>query len=853
MADINGIFIPKRIRAMLRRIYKDRVTVICAPDGTGKTTLLREFTGRTRPKGATIRYITSAESTADCFSQICMHITGKAYREPVSDKEYTFLKQQFAASNPDRQLILIVDCDYAGETLLGNRRTAHLLSECGCAHFVFLTSYLNPYHRNLAHQLKFTLRERESIAMTSDEVAEYARRCNLNVNIAEAYEACQGSFLGTRLCFMMAHNGQNLTNLSTSDMLLRVVLEHQTVQTLGALTIASAFGGAPAAFCEELSLFTPIVDFFGIELLSPSAIFDELVKLRSTIPLLDINVRRRTVSMHPVLMNAINRIFRTFPDNVRHDMRICYGREFRRSGMDFYAFCEFYLAGEYELTSEIYNNEHMTYTIMVQRSGMLKSYVMECPLGCKPAIPRVLRTCAMLMHTELRPAVEDRFSEVIAYISDSPDYTRTERRTLLSYAYALRASEDMYALDKMGANIMRAYELFRGRLEYKPPMFAWTMYAPTVFFLIHRRGRSIRTETAQFTRYQHMYTEMLDHGRYTEIIFSGEAKYAQGDLPGALELLSAAASLCSGTNRIATRLTAIYCAAKCCLYLGDHIKFFEYVNDVLRIERANSGREEGSCARLMVGLLRMLRGGGLEDTWYALCAEDSDPIVNRFTAPYYAMVRAQYLVRTEKNSVLADNISMLLQTAVDSGNAAAGIKLRLIAAQSMMSTGSYEPAIQYVKEALNAATEDGLVSVPAEYHALYPALINQMQPLVGEELQPFIENVIELGNQFRRGIETVRSYEMTYLSGSGESSCAGQYLVPLQRLMSSTDGLRQELGLSEKAYSYAIMAASGISNQEMSSLFSVSCDSIKSSLKRTYSSLGIKNRRGLSGIVPALK
>lgn len=48
MADINSIFIPKRISQGLRRVYSDRVTVIYAPDGTGKSTLIREFINRTR-------------------------------------------------------------------------------------------------------------------------------------------------------------------------------------------------------------------------------------------------------------------------------------------------------------------------------------------------------------------------------------------------------------------------------------------------------------------------------------------------------------------------------------------------------------------------------------------------------------------------------------------------------------------------------------------------------------------------------------------------------------------------------------------------------------------------------------
>ena len=63
MADINSIFIPKRISALLRNIYRDKVTVICAPDGSGKSTLLRGFTSRTRPDGTSVRFITDADST----------------------------------------------------------------------------------------------------------------------------------------------------------------------------------------------------------------------------------------------------------------------------------------------------------------------------------------------------------------------------------------------------------------------------------------------------------------------------------------------------------------------------------------------------------------------------------------------------------------------------------------------------------------------------------------------------------------------------------------------------------------------------------------------------------------------
>ena len=160
---------------------------------------------------------------------------------------------------------------------------------------------------------------------------------------------------------------------------------------------------------------------------------------------------------------------------------------------------------------------------------------------------------------------------------------------------------------------------------------------------------------------------------------------------------------------------------------------------------------------------------------------------------------------------------------------------------------------KYVAEALEYARTDGLTSMPAEFHALFPDLLPQIRSLLPLEIQPFADKVMELGREFLRGVETVRTYEMTYFSNTREDNFAEHYLVPLKRLVASTDSLRQELGLSEMAYSYAIMAVSGVSNKEMSRLFGASCDSIKSSLKRTYSLLGVKNRRGLIGKIPTLK
>lgn len=851
MSD-NKIFLPRRIANTLREIYKRRVTVVCAPDGTGKSTLLREFTRRSRPDGFSLRFIKSAESSGDCFAQICALITGEALEEPLTDGEYAALREKFIDAAPGKPMIIIVDCAAAEQTLFGNLRTAKLLAECGCAKFTFVCSSIKPGYRTLAQRMNFLLIEREQLCMNISEIAEYAGRCGVTVNSADIYSSCRGTFLGTRLCFMLAQQNKSFLNSTTEGRLIRAVIQPGSIRLQGALMAAAACPSLSVKFFRDLQSFTPVTDFFGTNIFTLESVIDEMEKLRSIIPLVEINRRTHEIHIHPVLIHAAYTVFFWFPINVQHDMRICFAREYQRNGQDFFAFCEYFLAGEYELAAS-HSHYRISYSMLIKSSRLLQRFVQSCPLECKPAIPSLMRIITLLMHTEAKPTISGKFAEIIAHLASSPDYEASERRVLTGYAYALRTNEDFYILDKMGDSIKRAYDLFKRKREYESPLLPWTMYSPSVFCLLHRRGYSLQTENEQFIRYQNMYTEMLGHGKYTQIVFTGEMKCYQGDLSGGLELLSAAASLCSSEKNTATRLAALFSAAKCCLYLGNYKQFFSIIDEIHGIERSHINSEEGESAKLCLGMLRTMRGGEVDDMWYALSTEDSDIMYNHYTAPYFVMTRAAYMLTHEKYSQLSDSADSFINTAAAAGNELAGIKLRLYCAQSFLSLGNHENAIRLFSEAVNSAIENYIPTALAEICAVYPEIFTQLYPLVSDALHPAIDRAKQMGEQFRRGIEAVRTYEITYLCNTNMENFAERYLAPLRKLMESTEKLRTELGLSKAAYSYAIMAASGLSNAEISNLFNVSENSIKSSLKRTCSALGSKNRRGLIGIIPTLK
>ena len=74
MPDTSRIYIPKRVSGMLRGIYTSRVTVVSAPDGCGKTTLLRILMGLETPDSGTVQGVGNIGAVFQ-ESRLCPQLT----------------------------------------------------------------------------------------------------------------------------------------------------------------------------------------------------------------------------------------------------------------------------------------------------------------------------------------------------------------------------------------------------------------------------------------------------------------------------------------------------------------------------------------------------------------------------------------------------------------------------------------------------------------------------------------------------------------------------------------------------------------------------------------------------------
>ena len=83
--------------------------------------------------------------------------------------------------------------------------------------------------------------------------------------------------------------------------------------------------------------------------------------------------------------------------------------------------------------------------------------------------------------------------------------------------------------------------------------------------------------------------------------------------------------------------------------------------------------------------------------------------------------------------------------------------------------------------------ENRIPSALGEFCAAFPELFGQIEQMLPEKYSVIIHQAQRLGAEFRRGVETVRTYEITYAASVQRDNFAEHYLAPLKSLLDSAE------------------------------------------------------------------
>ena len=847
MAKHSHFYIPPRLYSLLKCIYKDRITVVAAPEGYGKSGTVREFVRRSRPEGISCRFIKDAENANDCFGAVCRIFLGHEEPIPTTASDYNRLCRLFVEAKPDKEILIVLDCPAATDMLLGNLYCMWLFTRYSPIHLTLITNELCYFHRMLLDSCFILTITEADLALTLAEASELFRNFGTDdTDIENIHRNTHGQLAKLRLSQILIKRGEPITSFELVDLIDNAMLKVLDNQKLFAAMCAAAIDKIDDWRLEILHSEPALVEYFGKDTISAEAIFSGIRYLRSMLPVVSLNERSRSWKSHVFFKHAANRAFQRLPQEISLKLHLCTAKGYLHEDKTFRAFCQFYLAGDLISAAEVPSNEKVSFDMLMRSKDFLLDFAEKCPLDCKPIIPRLLRILALLMLTPYRERINYRFDDVIAHISRSSAYARKERRDLLCYAHAVRTYENFYFIEKMGNNIKRAYEMYSGRTIGTPPFYTWAVYVPSVFCLIHRYELPISTEAEQFSRYHSMYTEMIHHGEFVVNLYNAEICYYTGDLENALIRARDVVEKCASGIYLPTRIAALNLIGKSSLLLGHYDAFMNAVHEIADIAKRFSTTELSEMASLCLARLCCMRKGTDEDIWEVTSKSDQEVLLNRHTAPFYFYIRCYAMLSHKGYRMLLSKIEYYIQTAEDVRNETMALIYRMTEASALLSLGEEERVPEIMTEVIRTFDGSGVVMPAAEICVLYPKLFEFSLKTLPKEHQRFLKRVLVLGKQFRHGMESVRTRELTEL---GTTDIHTPHAADtIDRLLSEMEEQRRELSLTRSAMRYALCAAHGYSNESIAEICGVSVDSVKSSLKRTFAKLGIRSRGQLKYI-----
>lgn len=837
------IYIPPRLYRRFSEIYSDKGTFIAAPPGYGKSAMITEFVARSRRSGISCRFVRSADSVGDCAARVFGMLLGRRAFPPETDDEFYLLGEELKKASLG-ELLVVVDCPFSALALIENLRTAELLMQFCTARFVIISDKATDTHFSAAEALGMSVITEKDLLFTREETEQCFDYCGVKCrDIDRIYAVAGGQPMRTKLCIKLEDAGVAPENGDNAALLGQYAAAALSQSELGVLMSLAPLNKVSEEYLLSLRESERVSEYFGGDTFEYGNVCRIIKALGSSLGMCGIDMKTRAVSFHPHLKDFVTLAMPTLPREVSAAVRECRAREYLRLGVPYYAFCEFFLAGKNREAAECTGSAPISLREVMDTKTALKYFLDNCPLDDKSLLKRYLRVLAMLMLTSEKSAFSGYYDRAIKYISSSPDYTEKERRHMLSYAFTLQTYEDFFFIERMGKHIKRAYEYYDGTGLSESPFYTWNMYVPSLFGLIHNYSLSISTEREQFGRYQRMYCDMLDHGKFILGYYNAELAYFIGNVSYADKSAADILSVC-GEEDEAVCLIGLLLRGKAAVYSGKYMIFSDVTEKIVKILHTTEQHEVYKMARLSLALLDMVCGSFKYSAFFACCRDDEDIRLNRFAAPYYCLITAVYCLAAGKTERVKRDAEYYLSVADEVRNGTVRLQLCIILAETHFVLGDSAAAEEYAAKAASVLNGTSIYMPAAEVLVLcrrvkeyYSAAMPEGSPM---------KLACAAADRLAVGAETVLTYKMTFCAANREPSDEER----LSEYVRNSEPLRRKLGLNRREFEISVFAASGMTNEQIAKALSVSLDSVKSCLKRVYAKTGIRSRQGLEALIP---
>ncbi len=815
------IYLSKRIKDKLSSIFDHKLTIVEAPIGYGKSTIVKEFLKNTSNEIVWFNIDSDdKEQFLYDFAARLKNISKTAAEELL---KAGFPRDAYTASRVasilmdipfEKPTIIVLDnCHYIMDkniiTILkdiANKNQNILTLICICKEI---------YDRDaieLALYGKINYIEKKDFAFKKEEIDEYYKQCGVKLEKAELdflFKYSEGWLSALYLQLVNFEKTKSFEqSINAYSLVEKSVWDDLTVEEQEFLVSMSVYPKFTARQAAILSKDCQITDECRKKLLDNNGfiIYDE---------------KEKNYRFHPMLKEFVNNELNNLETIFKKKLYSVAGNWYAANDNMFTAMKYFKEIDDYESILALdWSKENISGKLTRANKDMFMDVVLNTSYDIKKKYKRnyLVFVYGLFILNE-RAYFKKECDFIRECVLSMENITNIERNDILGeveFMYALSHYND---IEKMTESYKKAFEylkapsrLFRGNITFN-------FDCPSVLSLFHRKPGDLKAELDALDEMMPYYYKLTEGDfKGIESLMRAEAMYNQGNIKEAMLLCEKAKYMAETRAQTNVYISVLLLQARIAIFDADYDTINKYMNDIREISLENNRY----MLTYMSDLCRSCISSALNDVEnISYWLKDSAGIENRATIlnlGYANILYANYLLNTKDYDKLLAIGEEMLEIAGIFSNIMYKIYTYIFMAIASYECSNTKKALEYLVEAIILSIEDDIVMPFVEYYSGLESLMDRIYVQKDMKVyKTFIDKVKMFIKKYNRGINSINK----------------------------ASRIDRSYGLTKRELDVAKLAAQRYTNKEIADMLFIAESTVKSNLKIIFNKMSINSRSQL--------
>lgn len=810
------VYLSKTLKEKLSIIRDHACTVIYAPMGYGKTTVLRHYLKTTNHHDYWVNGDSSKElfwrNLCDKIEESNPGLSDKFYDLgfPETEKQISDFVSMLRKLPLTDNAVIIIDDYYVVESAMTNKIIHALVkSDIKTFKLVIISRTLTCNQLiDLALRDEIGCISKDDFNYSPEDIISYFRLNELLINSDTAQQIYRYSGGWPFIIKLQMLNFADSKDVCAEDR-IDAFIKNDIWQLVPA---------DEKVFLLKLSIF----DEFTLSqaCIQTCICPNDVEKILDSNEYINYNINKRTYTINTVYRKYISKMFADISMDLKIDTIKSAGRLFEESNKHFQAICCYNTLNDFDSIYAIKPSLHDMYSFITKEYkelflGIANSYWVANKNGNYDF--SIILSFILFLYNERQIMIN-----LIGYISNDieadPYLTMFERNRLiaeLSYASAYCEFNDFH---KMNKHFIKSAGLTNEPLTLIAKQVPISLGSPSIMTLYHNECGMLNFKLNSIDKYAPNYYRLTNgHGQGFETIFRAEVLYNRGEFEGAQALCHKAIYMSESEHQNSVSICALLILSRLAIHDGNAEMFYEYMRN---FEQKRKNQDTSNFKLFsMVDVAKSFLYATIDDK-DNICEwlKDDKKIeenTNFIMFCYANIIYGKYLILEQQYYHFLGISGQLLALTTVFSYVLPRIYTYIHIAIANNETKEFQKANKFLMEAISMAASDNL----------YMPFVENF-----EYIEQLLSDIVS-ANTYTVFIKEIRRISRTYTKG----------LKLIQKARRSSSNF----GLTAREADVAKLAAQRLSNKEIAETLFIAESTVKSNMKMIFNKLSINSRVGL--------